>query len=162
MRAPMQETQKIRPPLRVGGFWTAKTPGARNCSFSGVSVLPVNTAAGIPALGYASRDRVRSEVAVTESFRTGSICFFITTWEFQNPRGWKAIGTRGSCSGSAVNFWAPGGSVGARPEASFVLPSIHIVEKISFCIIRSSLNFYFQPDRMKIQVYAACMKWNAS
>jgi len=30
---------------------------------------------------------------------------------------------------------------GARPEASFVLPSIHIVEKISFCIIRISLKF---------------------
>ena len=80
---------------------------------------------------------------VTESFRTGSICFFIKTLEFQDPRGWKAIGTRGSCSGSAVNFWAPGGSAGARPEASFVLPSIHIVEKILFCIIRISLNFYF-------------------
>ena len=51
------------------------TPGARNCSFSGVSVLPVNTAAGIPALGYASRDRVRSEVAVTESFRRGVFAF---------------------------------------------------------------------------------------
>ena len=74
----MQETQKSRPPLRVDGFWTAKTPGARNCSFSGVSVLPVNTVAGIPALGYASRDWVRSEVAVTESFRTGSLFHFLT------------------------------------------------------------------------------------
>ena len=88
--------------------WTAfgqqNTPGARNCSFSGVSVLPVNRAAGIPALGYASRDRVRSEAAVTESFRIGSICFFITTLEFQNPRGWKVIGTRGPGSGSALKF----------------------------------------------------------
>ena len=61
--------------------WTAfgqqNTPGARNCSFSGVSVLPVNSAAAIPALGYASRDRVRSEVAVTESFRIRENLLFL-------------------------------------------------------------------------------------
>ena len=68
----------------------------------------------------------------------------------------------GLAPGPLKIFWAPGGSAGARPEASFVLPSIDIVKKISFCIIRNSLSFYFQPDRMKIQVYAACMKWNAS
>ena|GEM_PF-5821647 len=88
----------------------------------------------LPVAGYGAR------LPLLNHFGFGSLfCFFITTLEIQNPRGWKAIGTRGSCSGSALNFWAPGGSVGAWPEASFVLPSIHIVEKISFCIIRISL-----------------------
>ena len=67
--------QYKKPPTGWAAFRQQNTPGARNCSFSGVSVLPVNPAAGIPALGYASRDRVRSEVAVTESFRRGVFAF---------------------------------------------------------------------------------------
>jgi len=58
-----------KPPTEWAAFRQQNTPGARNCSFSGVSFLPVNPAAVIPALGYASRGWVRSEVAVTESFR---------------------------------------------------------------------------------------------
>ena len=42
---------------------------------------------------------------------------------------WKAYGTRGSCSGSAWNFYARGGSDGARPEALFFCLPVDIVEK---------------------------------
>ena len=54
---------------------------------SGVSVLPVNSAAVIPALGYASRDLVRSEVAVSESYRRGVFHFFNNIGNSDFPRG---------------------------------------------------------------------------
>ena len=87
--------------------------------------------------GYGAR------LPLLNHFGFGRICFFYNNLgDSEVLEDGKQSEHVGLAPGPLKIFWAPGGLVGARPEASFVLPSIHIVEKNRFCLIKFLKKFF--------------------
>ena len=130
--------------IQVDGFWTAKYSRSEELFvFPHWDMLPVT--------GYGAR------LPLLNHFGFGRICFFYNNLgDSEVLEDGKQSEHVGLAPGPLKIFWAPGGSDGARPEASFVLPSIHIVEKISFCFIRISLNFGARRFSIDFRFSASC------